>query len=78
MEIAGTDVDDISSVCRVTNNFITQLPTCENISFGQRLPIHVQFLYDRLQYIQDKSRSATDVHLGAGNRRSLVAYILIP
>lgn len=34
MEITGIDVDDISSLCRVTNNFITQLPTCENISFG--------------------------------------------
>jgi hypothetical protein len=34
MEITGADVDDISSLCRVTNNFITQLPTCENISFG--------------------------------------------
>jgi len=29
------------------------------------------------QYIQDKSRSATDVHLGAGNRHSRVGYIPI-
>ena len=34
MEITGTYVDDISSLCRVPNNFITQLPTCVNISFG--------------------------------------------